>query len=163
MRTRVAGVLVLLHCLASGQVQAQDSLALAGPPTLPLRQQIEARFARRVKEELGLTEEEASRLRDVAATWFVKRRGLEADERVQRQALAGQLRPGVAANTDSVTRITQRLLDLKVSYAETYREENRELGFLTPVQRAQFYVLRERLLDALATARENRQARRWAN
>src|SRR5512134_4050235 len=148
---------------AAPPLAAQDSL---GPGAPPLRQQLENRFAQRVKEELGLTEDQTSRLRQVAGAWFVKRRGLEADERTLRQALAGQLRPGIAANTDSVTRLTQRLLDLKVAYAETYREENKELAFLTPVQRAQFYVLRERLLDALEAARQNRmgrQGQRWGN
>lgn len=164
MRTRVLA-LVMAAAVLAGQARAQDSLDLGPPEAMSLRQQLEARFARRVREELGLNDEQASKLRDVAGTWFVKRRGLEADERALRRALAGQLRPGVAANSDSVARLTQRLLDLKVEYAETYRAENRELGFLTPVQRAQFYVLRERLLDALAAARENRQGqgRRWAN
>ena len=51
-----------------------------------------------------------------------------------------------------------QLLDLKVKYAESYREENKQLGFLTPVQRAQYYSLRERLLDALKQARASRRA-----
>lgn len=163
MSMRGVGGLVFLLSFAAMPVLAQDSVDLRRPAGVPPRQQLEERFAQRVKEDLGLTEEETSKLRQVAGTWFVKRRGLEADERALRQALAGQLRPGVAANADSVTRLTQRLLDLKVAYAETYRAENRELGFLTPVQRAQFHVLRERLLDALDAARQNRQARRWGS
>lgn len=158
-----AAALAVVLALAGAPVLAQEGPGSAPVQGAPLRQQIEERFAQRVKEELGLTDEQTLQLREVAGAWFVKRRALEADERALRQALAGQLRPGVAANTDSVTRLTQRLLDLKVAYAETYRDENRELGFLTPVQRAQFYVLRERLLDALQAARLNRQPRRWGN
>lgn len=164
MSIRTGVGLVAAVFLAAVPALAQDSLAPDRRAVTP-RQLLEERFTQRVKEDLGLTDEQAAKLRTVAASWFLKRRALEVDERALRQALAGQLRPGVAANTDSVTRVTQRLLDLKVAYAETYREENKELGFLTPVQRAQFYVLRERLLDALAQARMERQGqgRRFGN
>jgi len=93
----------------------------------------------------------------VARGWAVKRRGYEADGRALKRALADQMRPGVAANSDSVNRLTQRLLDLRVTYAESYRNEYRELGFLTPVQRAQFVALRERVLDSVRRMREERR------
>ena len=110
----------------------------------------------RVKEELGLTDAEATKLQGVATGWFDKRRALGAEEQGLRKALAGQLRPGVAANSDSVTHVLTRLLDLKVKFAETYRDENKDLGFLTPVQRAQYYSLRERLLEMVHRAQEGR-------
>jgi hypothetical protein len=122
-----------------------------------LRQRIEDRFAERVKEELGLDEGQAAKLREVARTWAARRRGFEADERSIKRALAEQMRPGIAANPDSVNRLTQRLLDLRVTYAESYRTEYRELGFLTPVQRAQFVALRERVLDSMRRLRAERQ------
>ena len=65
------------------------------------------------------------------------------------------MRPGVAANKDNVARYTDQLLDLKVRYAQSYKEEVRDLGaFLDPVQRAQFLLLRERLLDKVREAQE---------
>ena len=154
--------LSLLGLLAlAGSVQpalAQDSAVAPTVNAAELRQRIEDRFAERVKLELGLNDEQTAKLRQVAGDWFAKRRAMEAEERDLRDALAGQLRPGVAANTDSVSRVVTRLLDLKVRYAESYREENKDLGFLTPLQRAQYYSLRERLLDALKQARQMRQA-----
>ena len=61
---------------------------------------------------------------------------MEAEERRLRQALAGELRPGVAANKDNVARLTDQLLDLKVRYVASYRDEVKDLaGFLDPVQR----------------------------
>jgi hypothetical protein len=161
MVTRTASWVALVLVLAALPAAAQDSAGVRGPRGVPPRQLLEERFAQRVKEELGLTDDQASKLRLTASRWFLERRRLEMEERTVRQALSGQLRPGVAANTDSVTRLTQRLLDLKVAYAETYREESKELGYLSPVQRAQFHVLRERLLDALDAARQNRAGRRW--
>jgi hypothetical protein len=89
---------------------------------------------------------------------------MEAEERKLRQALAAELRPGVAANKDNVARLTDQLLDNKVRYVESYRAEVRELStFLDPVQRAQFLILRERLLDRVRdaqAAREDRPLRR---
>ena len=152
-------LLGLLALVGTAQpVMAQDSLPAQGIGAAELRQRIEERFTERVKLELGLNQEQTAKLKQVAGDWFAKRRAMEGEERDLRQALAGQLRPGVAANSDSVSRLVSRLLDLKVRYAETYREENKELGFLTPVQRAQYYSLRERLLDMLKQARQMRRA-----
>jgi hypothetical protein len=149
----------LLALVGSAQpALAQDSVPAQGMGAAELRQRIEERFTERVKLELGLNDEQTAKLRQVAGDWFAKRRAMEGEERDLRQALAGQLRPGVAANSDSVSRIVSRLLDLKVKYAESYQEENKQLGFLTPVQRAQYYSLRERLLDALKQARQARRA-----
>lgn len=126
-----------------------------------LRRQIEERFTQRVQEELGLTDQQALKLRETVGVYFVKRRTLEAEERRLRQGLAAELRPGVAANKDNVAKLTDQLLDNKVRYVETYRSEVKELSaFLDPVQRAQFLILRERLLDRIKQAQENAPARR---
>ncbi|MFN8652880.1 MAG: Spy/CpxP family protein refolding chaperone [Gemmatimonadales bacterium] len=122
-----------------------------------LRQQIEDRFAARVQEELGLTDQQTVRLRETAGSYFAKRRALEAEERRLKQALAAELRPGVAANKETVARLTDQLLDNKVRYTETYRSEVKDMSaFLDPVQRAQFLILRERLLEKVRQAQEDR-------
>jgi Spy/CpxP family protein refolding chaperone len=149
---KLAAALLLVAAPLTAQQAATDTDAVM------LRRRIEDRFAQRVQEELGLDDAQAAKLREVAGGWAVKRRGYEAEERSLKRALADQMRPGIAANPDSVTRLTQRLLDLRVTYAESYRSEYRELGFLTPVQRAQYVALRERLLDALRRIREERRA-----
>lgn len=132
-----------------------------GPRAGELRRQIEERFTARVKEDLGLDERQTSRLREVVGSYFLKRRNLEADERRLRQLLASELRPGVAANKENVGRLTEQLLDNKVKYVESYRDEVRELAtFLDPVQRAQFLILRERLLDRIREAQDEAQQQR---
>lgn len=146
----------ILLVVAAGPLAAQDPEP--GGRAAELRQAIEERFTARVQEELGLTDPQADRLAGVARDYFRKRRDLDAEERRLRTALAGELRPGVAANPEAVNRLTEQLLDLKVRYAESYRAESRELGsFLTPVQRAQYFLLRERLLERLQEAQEARQ------
>jgi hypothetical protein len=120
-----------------------------------LRRRIEDRFAGRVQEDLGLTDAQAGKMRETVGGWFLKRRALEEEDRRLRQELAGELRPGVAANKDNVARLTDQLLDLKIRYAETYKDEVKELaGYLDPVQRAQYLIARERLLDRIRSAQE---------
>jgi len=139
--------------LGAAPARAQD----AGDPERAgeLRRRIEERFTARVQEDLGLTDQQAEKLRRVAGDYFDQRRRLEAEERRIRAALAGELRPGIAAKPQAVSRLTDELLEVKIRYAESYRSESRELaGFLDPVQRAQYFILRERLLDRVREAVE---------
>lgn len=124
-----------------------------------LQRRIENIFLARVTEELGLTDGQAAQLRGTAERMFARRRALEAESRRLNQLLAGQLRPGVAADPDSVRHLTDSLLTLRVSYARLYQEEVAEMGrYLTPVQCAQYYLLRERLLQKIQQARQARSA-----
>ncbi|MCU0621381.1 MAG: hypothetical protein MUC69_07760 [Gemmatimonadales bacterium] len=159
MRTVVIG-LVAGALLWSAPVGAQVPDPDLGPEAALMRQQLEERFGQRVKEELGLDEQQAAKLQTVASGWAVRRRAFEAEQRELKRALSAQMRPGVAAQPDSVQKLVLRLLDLRVSHAESYREEYRELGFLSPVQRAQYVMLRERMLDTLRRVREDRLQRR---
>jgi hypothetical protein len=152
-------LLVISGCLLGvallhAQEPEGDPVGRAGE----LRRQIEDRFTARVQEELGLTDQQAARMREVVGGYFVKRRTFEAEERRLRAALAGELRPGVAANKPNVARLTDQLLDLKVRYAQSYKDEVKDLSaFLDPVQVAQFLILRERLLDRIREAQDARE------
>jgi len=156
MRIRKLAGAVALLALMAGTARAQDTSDMADRSLL--LQRIQDRFSAQVKEELGLNDVQAAKMKETTANWFMKRRDLEGQERRMRQSLAGQLRPGVAAGRDSVNKLVERLLALKVTYAESFREEDRELsGYLDPVQRGQYFVLRERLLDRVQAARQDRQ------
>jgi hypothetical protein len=154
---RITGVTLGLVLLVALPLQAQEVSPEDGDRAVELRQAIMDRFSARVQEELALNDQQASRMREVVGGYFTKRRVMEADERKLRQAMAAELRPGVAANKERVGRLTDQLLDLRIRYAQSYRDEVKELsGFLDPVQVAQFLILRERLLDRI---REVQQAR----
>ena len=149
-------VVVLTFAAAGlGTVSAQDP-DTTRPRAQELRERIEERFAQRVQEQLGLTDEQTTKLRATRREYGDRRRGLEARERDLRLTLTGQLRPGVAANPDSVARLTKALLDLRVDYAKTWRDEMDNLSYLTPVQRAQLYVMRDRLLQRVQEIRDER-------
>ena len=128
-----------------------------GRQRVQMLQAIERRFLARVVEDLGLTGDQASRLRQTVREFSQQRRDLEQTERELKQALARQLRPGVAADQDSVARLTDALLQLKVDYVGTFRDEHREVGsYLNPVQQAQLLVVRERLMQRIRAIRQQR-------
>jgi len=148
---------VLLLAAAAGPLAAQG-----GRDTLPrsreLRDRIEHRFAEQVKEELALTDEQAARLKTIATQYGGRRRELRHRERELRGGLDAQIASGAAADQDSVARLTRELLDLRVEYAECWREEMGKLApFLTPVQRARLLVMRERLIQRVHEMRGDRR------
>lgn len=143
--------LARLACLAglaffAQPLAAQDSTGQT-PRAPALRRLIEERFAARVQEQLGLSNEQMTKLRGTTARFGGKRRDLEGRQLAIRRALALQLRPGTAADQDSVAKLTDDLLAGRVAYAQTFRDELSDLKtYLDPVQRAQLMVMRERLL-----------------
>ncbi|MEP6589630.1 MAG: hypothetical protein ABJC19_00470 [Gemmatimonadota bacterium] len=135
----------LMLALQAMPVAAQRQPAAAR--AVVLRGRIEEQFVRRVQLELGLNDETAGRMQRVTTSWATRRRALEAEERQLRMSLNGQLRPGVAANPDSVNAAVDGLTANRVAYAQSFRDEMRDLApILTPVQRGQFQLLRDRLL-----------------
>lgn len=153
---RFPAVLALAMLAGVPDARAQDSV----PDPMRaerLRRQIEERFGERLKEELGLTDEQASKLRVALAGIAAKRRGMEQDERRLRQALGFQLRPGVAANSDSVARLVEALTNHRLGYAQTFKDEMRELStILNPVQRGQYLLLRDRLMQRALELQQGR-------
>ena len=140
-------------------VRAQNDSA-ASPQAEQMRRQIEFRFGQQVQATLGLTDQQAAQLRATFQTYSQQRRAMERNERALKQALQAQLLPGVAANADSVARMTDQLLALKVTYAQTFVDENHDMArYLSPVQRAEFQVMRERLLARIEDIRRHRQQR----
>jgi hypothetical protein len=137
---------LLLFAAAGGPLAAQAHDTL--PRSQELRARIEQQFAERVKQELALSDEQATRLKTIATEYGGRRRELRHRERDLRAALNAQIRDGTTPDQDSVARLTRELLDLRVEYAECWREEMGKLSpFLTPVQRARLLVMRERLIQ----------------
>lgn len=139
-----------------GPPEPQDSAQLGR-----LRAEIEWRFAERVRLELGLTGEQVTKLKATQERVGARRRDLMRQQFQHRQALQRQIRPGIAANQDSVR---LHMDGLQVGRAELFKieqEEDRELaGYLTPVQRAQFLVMRQRLIERINEMRRERQEMR---
>jgi periplasmic protein CpxP/Spy len=149
-------VLLLITSVSAAAAQQADSAV----KTDSLRHHIEERFAGRVQQELGLTNEQTTKLRATSQQFGTRRRELHTRYRALRQALRQQLQPGVAARQDSVARLTDAMVDLRIASAQAARDEMREVGkYLTPVQRARFFVMRERLRHRMKEAHEHRGMR----
>lgn len=135
-----------------------------------LRQRIEERFASRVQQELGLTNDQAAKLRATSQQFGARHRELRDRHRQLRDALGAQLRPGMAANQDSVAKLTDAMIELRIAAAQLTRDEMRDVSkYLNPVQRARLFTMRERFQHRVNEAREHRGmrggedgARRWS-
>jgi len=122
-----------------------------------LRGQIEARFAQRVQIELGLTDQQMDRLRTSERASRDRRQALNDREQDLRRAVGEQLKPGVAANADSLSRLLDGIAATHVSRAQEEQQELRELSqFLNPVQRARLLIMRQRLMQSVQAIREGR-------
>jgi t-SNARE complex subunit (syntaxin) len=152
---RGLGLLGLVAGLA-GPAGAQE------PPPDParaelLRQMIEERFAERLARDLGLNADQTGRVQGILAGWAARRRELEREERRLRQDLVLEMRPGVAADEARVSRILDAMLEGRLAYVQTFRDEMRDLSaVLSPVQRAQYLLLRDRLMQRVEDIRNQR-------
>jgi len=156
MRTLWGMVLAIALLGLAAPLHAQEP-GPARPRLEELRRRVRQRVAQRIQQDLNLTPDQMQRLRGTVGTYAGRRRDLEARQRSLREALGGQLRPGLAATPDSVARLTDELLDVRVRYAESFRDEQRELSrYLDPVQRAKLMLLRERLTNRVQEFRRRR-------
>jgi hypothetical protein len=156
MRT-VWGVALMVALIGlASPAQAQEP-GPARPRVEELRRRVRERVAQRIQQDLKLSPDQMQRLRATVGTYAGRRRELEARQRDLRRALGGDLRPGIAATPDRVARLTDELLDVRVRYAESFRDEQRELArYLDPVQRAKLMVLRDRLTNRAQEFRRRR-------
>ena len=122
-----------------------------------LRGQIEQRFAQRVQVELGLTDQQMDRLKTAERNSRDRRQTFNDREQDLRQAVGEQLKPGVAANADSLGRLLDAIAQNHVARAQEEQQELRDLAqFLTPVQRARLLIMRQRLMQNVQAIREGR-------
>lgn len=155
-----------LFVVAAGRGLAQEAAPPDSARAEQLRQEVETRFAARVKEQLGLTDDQSRRLQATVRDYFRKRRLLEMEEQRLRREVSAELRPGIAADSDRLGRLLDDLVDVRVRYAQSYRDESRELAkYLSPVQRGQYFLMRERLFDQVREFQRQRggprQPRAW--
>src|SRR6266487_1305863 len=123
-----------------------------------LRQQIEQRFHQIVRDRLALTDDQDAKLRATQEKFGAQRRDLMREQADHRQALDRQMLPGVAANPDSVQLHLQGIQRNQERLLRLQQDEDREMaGYLTPVQRAQYQMLRDRLANRLSELRRQRQ------
>jgi len=138
MRTMLIVVgMVLLAGPLSGQVRQDPER---------LREQVVQRFIENYRMQAGLTDAQVERFRSSVRRQWEARRQAEQREREILQALGGELRPGVAADADSVTRLLDALESVQADRMGQLRSEQAEFReYLSAVQRAQLVLSFTRL------------------
>lgn len=140
---------VIAGCLVGSTAAAQQGLPVRDSARIEaLRHAVELRFTERVRAELALSDRQMEQLREHQGSYMRQRRELLMRQRTLRFALQQQMRPGVAADADSVRRLNEGLRDNRGRIFALEQEEDGKLSeFLTPVQVARYRQLRERLVE----------------
>ena len=135
--------------MARGDRQDPDRVAA-------IRAQIEARWGQQIQAQLGLTDQQMERLRTATRANEDRHRDFNRREADLMRGVMDQLKPGVAANADSLGRTLDAIAAIRVQRAQSDQQELRDLGqFLNPVQRARLLVMRRRLTDRVEQIRRD--------
>ena len=130
------------------------------PRRQALIQQITERFMENYRQQAGLTPEQHQKFRGVAQRSFQERRMRQQQEQEFWRALENQMRPGVAANPDSVTKLLDGIVAVRTANLEAIRADQKEYAtFLSPVQRAQLFLQFERLQRSIEEMVQQRMQR----
>ena len=130
-----------------GALSAQDPMMRQ---RRQLQQQVFERLLQNGRIQAGLSDEQLARHREIVRRSFTGRDEVQAQERELWRALEDQMRPGVAADEDSVSRLIDTLIAFPARLVDQARAEQREYAeFLTPVQRAQLLLLQRRFQNAI--------------
>jgi len=146
---------VLMAISVSGAGQAQQGQARQRQM---LQQQVMQRYMTSYRQQAGLSDEQFELFRSTATNSNEQRREIQARERELWQALQAQMRPGVAADPDSLTQLMDGLLAIQQEFLDLTRTEHQVYAeFLTPVQRAQLLIATRRLQESIQQIMRRRQ------
>jgi protein CpxP len=122
-----------------------------------MERQVRQNFARLVRQGVGLSEEQMSRLGPVTQRFEQQRRQLQMEERDARMSLRQLMRNEKTAAPQQVDQLLQKLVDVQKRRASLLEAEQRELaGFMTPVQRAKFMAIQDQIRRRLEQMRQRR-------
>jgi hypothetical protein len=122
-----------------------------------LEADVRRNFARLVRQQVGLTDDQMRRLVPVTQKYEQQRRQLLMQERDARMSLRDIVVTRQAADTAQVDRLLQRLIDVQKRRVELVEAENRELSaFMNPMQRARFFALQEQARRRVEQMRQRR-------
>lgn len=129
----------------------------AGQERARVERQLNARIGSFLRRALALTDEQYNRLSATNARYETERRRLVAGERATRLELRAQLQRGDAADQGRVASLIDALIAQQRSRLDLLEREQRELAtFLTPVQRAKFAAVQERIRRRVEQLRSER-------
>ena len=164
-------VLLMLGLAGTGAVVPSSARAQVTPPPggemrgaradYPRRADLEKQFQQRVdalvRQRLQLSDEQATKLREVASRAEEARRGLRREEMMARKAMREELLAGDNANEARVADMLEQLPRLERRRIDLLEQEQRELArFLSPVQRARYFALQDELRRGMQEVQRRR-------
>jgi hypothetical protein len=144
---------------AARALQIQGGRNSAQQPSAPanriaLEQKVRQALARQVRRQLGLNEAQMSQLRTVDQKFERQRRALAQQQRQTRLALRAAMDDSATAGQSTVAQQLDTLIQLERRRIDVLEAEQKELAtFLTPLQRAKYQVLQERVRRRLEEMR----------
>ena len=162
MLLRTSAVVLMLGMLASG---AEGQRSDSGPPLRPggrgglrgargappaerqlLQRQVRQAFAKAVKRQLNLSDDQMRKLQSVDLKFERERVALLRDERQARLGLKVAMDDSASVDQAKVEGYLSQLVKAQRTRADLLEGEQKELaGFLNPLQRAKYFAMKERL------------------
>lgn len=125
-----------------------------------LQRQVRQALARVTRQRLGLNDAQMSQLAEVDRKFQPRRQALTREETQTRRALADAMADSGKADQARISGYLDHLADLQRQRIDLQQDEQKALGgFLTPLQRAQYQALQERMRRRLEQMRPNQQLR----
>ncbi|MGH7678743.1 MAG: hypothetical protein ACRENU_09775 [Gemmatimonadaceae bacterium] len=122
-----------------------------------LEAEVRRNFARRVQQQVGLSDEQMRRLGPITQRHEQQRRQLQVEERDARQSLRQLMLNEQTADAKQVDQQLQRLVEVQKRRAALLESEQRDLGqFMTPFQRAKFLAMQDQIRRNLEQMRQRR-------
>ena len=116
------------------------------PRRQALVRQVRQAFARTVQKQLSLTDEQMQSLQRADGKYEQQRRALLRDERQARLDLRAAMADSTSADQSKIARQLDVLVQGQRKRADLLDSEQKELSsFLTPLQRAKYFAIKERL------------------
>jgi hypothetical protein len=153
MRSRILAL--AFACSISAPLAAQR---VADSTQRPAVQQLQRRVLEVVQRTLGATDDQMRDLIAVNRKYEGERRALNQRDREARQSIRAEVLRDSLANQEQVARMLDVLVDVQRERLDVFAREQKDLaGFLTPVQRAKYATLQDRLRKKVEQLRQNRQ------
>jgi Spy/CpxP family protein refolding chaperone len=124
----------------------------------PLVQALQRRMSEIVQRTLGATDDQMRQLSEVNRKYQPQRRELNQRDRQARQSIRAEVLRDSLADQSKVARTLDELVEVQRQRIEIFAREQRDLAqFLTPVQRAKYATLQERLRKKVEQLRQRQQ------
>ena len=151
------GVLALILLLTGTTAASAQRGGGAPPPRDELEAELRRGFARAVRQRVGLSEDQMRRLAPITQKYATERARIQLDEREVRMELGRMLRDSVSADSARVEHLLARMLDVQKRRVQLMEQEQKDLAtIMSPVQRARFLGLQERLRRQMEERRRGR-------